>query len=190
MSPPAPSSASTILEREEGLNRGYFTHVAKLPTAPVPGATPRQMNVIAQTPVNTQTLIDNSRSVRRATHSTMVSSFSAPTTLALRSKANVQSLLDKLHGCTMAEQDRFRLKMSTSSERSSKGTTTLSLITTSIPDCMIYILRSCTKIMDSIPILTKMLVADDHSSMTSQKIFTMYSQHKYIFNGTATNCHL
>lgn len=67
---------AALLE-QQGLNPGYLTHLARLPTAPVIGATPRQINAIAQTQINTQQLIDSSRAARRAIHTEMSSASSA-----------------------------------------------------------------------------------------------------------------
>ncbi len=57
--------------------RGYYTHVPRFQTAPIPGTVPRQINSMAQTPINTQLLINNSRAVLRATHAETASQASA-----------------------------------------------------------------------------------------------------------------
>jgi hypothetical protein len=74
----AKDQMSALLE-EQGLRRGYFPHLARFPNAPVPGTVPRQMNSMAQMPINTQLLINNSRAVLRSRHATSnAPAFNAP----------------------------------------------------------------------------------------------------------------
>jgi hypothetical protein len=84
---------SSILERD-GLKRGYYPSIARFPTALVPQATPKQMNIMAQTPIDTQVLINKSRAVRRTTHAEMASSPSTSGTIAYVADQTIDWLVD------------------------------------------------------------------------------------------------